>query len=322
MSKLRIIFAGTPVFAAVALEALIKAQHDIALVMTQPDRPAGRGMKTVASAVKQVAQHHGLPLLQPETLKNAELQAQLQELKADVMIVAAYGLLLPEAVLNIPLYGCLNIHASLLPRWRGAAPIQRAIMAGDPETGITIMQMDAGLDTGAILLRHALAIAPDDTMQSLHDKLSVLGAQSVVEALTRLQHQELVATRQDEAQASYAAKIKKNEAEINWQQSAEQLERLVRAFDPNIGAYTFFHQKMVKIWRAEVVMSGISGNPGEIVAVDREGITVACGSGGLRIKMMQKAGGRKLPMNDFLAGNPVQPGECFSTLSHLASVHD
>ena len=322
MPEMRIIFAGTPVFAATALEALLEARHDIVLVLTQPDRPAGRGMKTAASAVKMVAQHHGIALLQPETLKNAELQAQLRALRADVMVVAAYGLLLPEAVLSIPAHGCLNIHASLLPRWRGAAPIQRAILAGDRETGITVMQMDAGLDTGDILLKHALAIVPKDTTQSLHDRLSVLGAQSIVEALALLQQGKLVASRQDEAQASYAAKIKKNEAEIDWQQSAEQLERLVRVFNPNIGAYTYFHQKILKILQAEVVMGGISGNPGEIVVVDRESITVACGSGGLRIKMMQKAGGKKLSMSDFLTGNPVHPGEYFSPLNNSASGHD
>lgn len=319
---MRILFAGTPVFAATALEALLEAQHDIVLVLTQPDRPAGRGMKATSSAVKQIAQHHGLALLQPETLKNEATQAQLRALKADVMVVAAYGLLLPEAVLNIPQRGCLNIHASLLPRWRGAAPIQRAILAGDLETGITIMQMDAGLDTGAILLKHALAITPDDTAQSLHDRLSVLGAQSIVEALALLQQGKLTAIRQDEAQASYAAKIKKNEAEIDWQQSAEQLERLVRAFNPNMGAYTYFHQKILKIWQVEVVVGVTPGNPGEIVAVDQGSITVACGSDGLRIKMMQKAGGKKLSINDFLAGNPIRSGEYFSTLGNSASVHD
>lgn len=322
MPEMRIIFAGTPVFAAVALEALLEAQYDIALVLTQPDRPAGRGMKTVASAVKQVAQQHELSLLQPQTLKDAALQSQLRALKADVMVVAAYGLLLPEAVLNIPSQGCLNIHASLLPRWRGAAPIQRAILAGDHETGITIMQMDAGLDTGAILLKHTLAIIPDDTAQLLHDRLSVLGAQSIVEALALLQQGKLIATRQDEAQASYAAKIKKNEAEIDWQQSAEQLERLVRAFNPNAGAYTHFHQKILKVWQAEVVVGEISERPGEVIAVDREGITVACGSGGLRIKRMQKAGGKKLPMNEFLAGYPIRPGDHFCMLGNSVSVHD
>lgn len=319
---MKILFAGTPVFAATALEALINAQHDVSLVLTQPDRPAGRGMKMVASAVKQIAQRHGLALLQPETLKDAELQARLRTLQADVMVVAAYGLLLPEAVLNIPSHGCLNIHASLLPRWRGAAPIQRAILAGDHETGITIMQMDAGLDTGAILLKHALAIVPDDTAQSLHDRLSVLGAQSIVEALALLQQGKLVSSKQDEMLASYAAKIKKDEAEIDWQHSAEQLERKVRAFNPNVGAYTHFHQKILKIWQAEVVVGGVSGKPGEIIAVDRESITVACGSGGLRIKTMQKPGGKKLPMTDFLAGNPIQTGEYFSMFTRSASVHD
>ncbi len=319
---MRIIFAGTPVFAAIALEALIKANHDIVLVLTQPDRPAGRGMKTIASAVKLLAQQHDLAFLQPETLKNVELQAHLRTLEAEVMVVAAYGLILPEIVLKIPANGCLNIHASLLPRWRGAAPIQRAILAGDHETGITIMQMDEGLDTGAILLKHAIAIASEDTTQSLHDKLGLLGAQSIVEALVLLQQGKLMASQQDEAQACYAAKIKKNEAEIDWRQSAEQLERMVRTFDPNPGAYTHFHQDILKIWHAGVVGEGVLGKPGEIIAVDRESVSVACGSGGLRIYRMQKPGGKKLSMTDFLAGNPIHPGEYFSACCHATSRHD
>ncbi|MEK6685892.1 MAG: methionyl-tRNA formyltransferase, partial [Pseudomonadota bacterium] len=262
---MKIIFAGTPAFAAAALDALIKAGHEIDLVLTQPDRPAGRGMKTVASAVKLLALQHDLDLLQPLTLKTSELQAQLRTLNADVMVVAAYGLILPEAVLNIPRLGCLNIHASLLPRWRGAAPIQRAILAGDRETGITIMQMDAGLDTGAMLLKHSLIIAQEDTTQSLHDKLSVLGAQSIVEALVLLQQGKLAPMVQDEMLACYAAKIKKTEAEIDWQQTAGQIDRVVRTFNPSPGAYTYFQNMVLKIWQARAVAGG-SGKPGEIVA--------------------------------------------------------
>ncbi|MEK7844971.1 MAG: methionyl-tRNA formyltransferase [Pseudomonadota bacterium] len=312
---MKIIFAGTPAFAAAALDALIKAGHEIDLVLTQPDRPAGRGMKTVASAVKLLALQHDLDLLQPLTLKTSELQAQLRTLNADVMVVAAYGLILPEAVLNIPRLGCLNIHASLLPRWRGAAPIQRAILAGDRETGITIMQMDAGLDTGAMLLKHSLIIAQEDTTQSLHDKLSVLGAQSIVEALVLLQQGKLVPMVQDEMLACYAAKIKKTEAEIDWQQTAGQIDRVVRAFNPNPGAYTYFQNAVLKIWQARAVAGG-SGKPGEIVATGREGITVACGSGWLRIEMVQKSGGRKLSAADFLAGNNLQPGEYLAAMNH------
>lgn len=311
---MKIIFAGTPFFAATALDALIQAKHEIVLVLTQPDRPAGRGMKTVASAVKLLAQQHGLVLLQPLTLKAPEFQAQLQALNADVMVVAAYGLILPTAVLSIPRLGCLNIHASLLPRWRGAAPIQRAILAGDHETGITIMQMDAGLDTGAILLKHSIAIAPGDTTQSLHDKLSLLGAQSIVEALEMLQHKKPVPVVQDEGQACYAAKIKKTEAQIDWQQSAEQIDRVVRTFSSSPGAYTYLRDIVLKIWQAKVV-AGQGGKPGEIVAVNREGITVACGSGQLRIEMVQKPGGKKLNIADFLAGNMLQAGEYFAALN-------
>ncbi|MER0169899.1 MAG: methionyl-tRNA formyltransferase [Nitrosomonas sp.] len=318
---MKIIFAGTPVFAATALDALIQAGHEIVMVLTQPDRPAGRGMKAAASAVKLLAEQHHLALLQPLTLKTDGIQQQLQALHADVMVVAAYGLILPQAVLDIPRLGCLNIHASLLPRWRGAAPIQRAILAGDRETGITIMQMDAGLDTGDILLTHNVEITPDDTTQSLHDKLSVCGARSIVEALTLLPQEKLVPVLQDETQACYAAKITKAEAEIDWRHSAQQLGRMVRTFNPNPGAYAHFRDMALKIWQAEV-LDGNAGKPGEIVAVDRAGITVACGSGLLRIAMVQKPGGKKMSAADFLAGNPIEPGECFMTAHHPVASHD
>ena len=318
---MKIIFAGTPLFAAIALDALIKAGHEINLVLTQPDRPAGRGMKTASSAVKLLAQQHKLPLLQPLTLKAADIQAHLQALHADVMIVAAYGLILPQAVLNIPRLGCLNIHASLLPRWRGAAPIQRAILAGDHETGITIMQMDAGLDTGAILLKHNIVIAQNDTTQSLHDKLGLLGAQSVVEALMLLQQEKLIPVAQDEALACYAAKIKKVDAEIDWQQTAEQVDRVVRTFNPSPGAFTYFQDNLLKIWQVSVV-NGRVGQPGEIIAADRDGIIVACGSGLLRIEVMQKPGGKKLNAADYLSGNSMQPGEYFAAINHSSFEHD
>lgn len=318
---MKIIFAGTPVFAATALDALIQAGHEIVMVLTQPDRPAGRGMKAAASAVKLLAEQHHLALLQPLTLKTDDVQQQLQALHADVMVVAAYGLILPQAVLDIPRLGCLNIHASLLPRWRGAAPIQRAILAGDRETGITIMQMDAGLDTGDILLTHNVEITPDDTTQSLHDKLSVRGARSIVEALTLLPQETLVPELQDETQACYAAKITKAEAEIDWRHSAQQLDRVVRTFNPNPGAYAHFRDMALKIWQAEA-LDGNAGKPGEIVAVDRAGITVACGSGLLRIAMVQKPGGKKMSTADFLAGNPIEAGEYFMTAHHPAASHD
>lgn len=312
---MKIIFAGTPIFAAAALEGLIHAGHQIVMVLTQPDRPAGRGMKTVASAVKLLAQQHDLAILQPPTLKSPEIQAQLEALHADVMVVAAYGLILPQAVLSIPHQGCLNIHASILPRWRGAAPIQRAVLAGDDETGITIMQMDAGLDTGNILLKHEMKIAPDDTTQSLHDRLSLLGALSIVETLVQLQQGKLVPVAQNEEQACYAAKIAKAEAEIDWRLSAEQIDRVVRAFNPIPGAYTSFQGMVLKIWQAKIVM-GESGQPGQIVAANRDGISVTCGSGLLQVEMLQKSGGKKMNVADFLAGNNLQLGECFTLVNY------
>jgi methionyl-tRNA formyltransferase len=311
---MKVIFAGTPEFAAVALDALIQAGYDIELVLTQPDRPAGRGMKIAASAVKLLAQQHAIALLQPLTLKTSEVQAQLQAVRADIMIVAAYGLILPQAVLNIPRLGCLNIHASLLPRWRGAAPIQRAILADDHETGITIMRMDAGLDTGAILLQHKIPIASDDTAQLLHDKLSVLGAQSIVEALELLRQRKLISVVQDEAQACYAAKIKKSDAEIDWQQSAKQIDCVVRTFNPNPGAYTYFRNVLLKIWQAKI-MKG-QGEPGRIISVNHESLVVACGSGMLQIEKVQKPGGKKLDIADFLAGNTLQAGEYFAVAAN------
>ena len=311
---MKIIFAGTPVFAAGSLEALINVGHEIVMVLTQPDRPAGRGMKLVASAVKQVAIKHDLPLLQPQTLKSPEIQMQLKDLNADVMVVAAYGLILPKAVLTIPRDGCLNIHGSLLPRWRGAAPIQRAILAGDKETGITIMQMDVGLDTGAMLLIERILIEQNDTTLTLHDKLCALGAKCIVEALVLLSQDKLVATIQDDALACYASKIKKAEAEIDWQLSANEINQLVRAFNPAPGAFARINGEVLKIWQATVIESG-AGRPGEIIASGREGVTVACGDGAILLEKLQKSGGRKLMAAEFLAGNALQPRDCFDPFS-------
>ena len=307
---MKIIFAGTPAFAARALEALLEAGHEVALVLTQPDRPAGRGMQTTASAVKMLAQQRKLALLQPHSLKQSELETQLAAIGADVMIVAAYGLILPTAILNIPRLGCLNIHASLLPRWRGAAPIQRAILAGDRETGITIMQMDQGLDTGAMLLQRSIPIAQDETAQTLHDKLALMGASCIVEVLTLLQQGKLTATAQDETAASYAPKLEKAEAEIDWRLDAEQINRAVRAFDPHPGAYSRMRGTLLKIWQTEIAAS-TAGRPGEVVATGRAGITVACGNGTLLLKIIQKPGGKKMSAAEFLAGYPLQPGDCF-----------
>ncbi|MEW5942430.1 MAG: methionyl-tRNA formyltransferase [Pseudomonadota bacterium] len=309
---MRLIFAGTPEFASRALAALIEAGHEIVLVLTQPDRPAGRGMKFVASPVKQLALLRGLPVLQPATLKTPEIQSQLALAGADAMIVAAYGLILPVAVLKIPRFGCLNIHASLLPRWRGAAPIQRALLAGDHETGITIMQMDEGLDTGLMLLRRAIPIAGDDTAQTLHDKLADLGAEAIVIALAHLEKGDLSAQPQDEASANYAAKLNKAEASLDWRKPAVELERAVRAYNPYPVAQTTFNGETWRIWRAQVA-EGSVGAPGEIVRADREGILVACGTKALLLQEMQKPGGKRLAVAQLLPGNPFKEGDRFGS---------
>ncbi|MHB0918727.1 MAG: methionyl-tRNA formyltransferase, partial [Thiobacillus sp.] len=248
---MRILFAGTPPFAAAALDALAEAGHDIVLVLTQPDRPAGRGMKLTPSAVKQAAQARGLPLYQPASLRTPEAQAELAVVDADVMVVAAYGLILPQPVLDLPRFGCLNIHASLLPRWRGAAPIQRAILAGDTETGITIMQMDAGLDTGAMLAKTVVPIGETDTAASLHDTLAAAGAKAIVAALAN--YPALVPQAQDDTLATYAAKLTKEEAKLDWRHPAEVLARAVRAYNPAPGAWTLLDGATLKVWSAQVV---------------------------------------------------------------------
>jgi methionyl-tRNA formyltransferase len=300
---MKLIFAGTPEFAAQALQAILTAGHQVALVLTQPDRPAGRGMALHASPVKQLALAAGIEVFQPPTLKDAAVQERLNALGADVMVVAAYGLILPPAVLALPHLGCLNIHASLLPRWRGAAPIQRAILAGDPETGVCIMQMEAGLDTGPVLHSAALPIGVDDSAASLHDKLAMLGGRLIVEALARLP---LPATAQAAAGVTYAAKIDKAEAALDWRLPAVQLSRQVRAFNPFPGAASSLDGIQIKVWRGEVVAA--SGEPGVVLAVDKQGIVVACGAGALRLTELQKAGGKRLPVAQFLAGTPVRVG--------------
>ena len=304
---MKLIFAGTPDFAAQALAAIIGAGHEVALVLTQPDRPAGRGMKSQASAVKQIAQKHGIATYQPERLKDPATHAPLRAVHADLMVVAAYGLILPQAVLDIPRLGCLNIHASLLPRWRGAAPIQRAIEAGDHETGITIMQMDAGLDTGAMLLKKSVPIANDDTAATLHDKLAALGADAIVDALAHY------ATLQPVAQptegVTYAHKIDKAEAAIDWHLDAATLARKIRAFNPFPGAVASLRGAPIKFWQAEAIES--RGVPGVVLAANRQGIDVAAGVGALRIAQLQRAGGRKLTAEEFLAGFPIAVGEHF-----------
>ena len=304
---MRLIFAGTPEFAARALAALLHAGHDIALVLTQPDRPAGRGLRLAPSAVKALAQQHGLQLYQPASLKDEEASARLRALAADAMVVAAYGLILPEPVLAIPRLGAINIHASLLPRWRGAAPIQRAILAGDALTGISIMQMDRGLDTGPVLAAESVAIAAEDTSASLHDKLAGLGARLIVTVLAQLERGPLSALPQAAAGASYAAKITKAEAEIDWSEAAPMIERKVRAFNPLPGASTAIRGVGLKIWRASV--SAAEGAPGTILETGATGIVVACGSKALCVQELQRAGGKRLAAAQFLAGFPLAAGE-------------
>ena len=300
---MRVIFAGTPDFAAQALSAILAAGHDVPLVLTQPDRPAGRGMKPQPSAVKQLALAHNLPVFQPDHLKDPATHQPLREAQADVMVVAAYGLMLPQAVLDIPRLGCLNIHASLLPRWRGAAPIQRAIEAGDAETGVTIMHMDAGLDTGPMLLAEPLKLGADETAGELHDRLATLGARLIVDALA--QYDTLTPVAQPASGATYAAKISKAEAQLDWQQPAEVLARKIRAFNPFPGATLALAGETVKIWRAEAVTN--AGSPGQILAAAADGIIVATGQGALRLTELQKPGGRRVTSAEFLRGNPLAP---------------
>ncbi|MGH8710426.1 MAG: methionyl-tRNA formyltransferase [Burkholderiales bacterium] len=309
---MNVVFAGTPEFAAHILDQLLRSGFNIARVLTRPDRPAGRGMKDTASAVKRLALSHGLKLLQPQTLKESTLLDELKRISPDVMVVAAYGLILPKAVLKLPRLGCINIHASLLPRWRGATPIQHALLAGDTKTGISIMQMDEGLDTGPVLMQARLSIAADDTAQTLHDRLAQLGGEAVVRTLRGLERGELQPQPQLQQGASYAGKLGKAEAQINWQKEAVQVERAVRAFNPNPGAYTTLNGETLKIWKARLE-DRMSGKPGEIVSVDRRGIVVACGTGAVRIEEVQKAGGQRLQVSEFLSGFALKPGICFGT---------
>jgi methionyl-tRNA formyltransferase len=316
---MRVVFAGTPEFAEVALARLHSAGFEISLVLTQPDRPAGRGLKLMPSPVKAFAQAHGAPVAQPRSLrldgKYPEDAAQAREAllaaRPDVMVVAAYGLILPQWVLDLPPLGCLNIHASLLPRWRGAAPIHRAIEAGDTHTGITIMQMDAGLDTGDMLLVERLEIAPDDNTARLQDRLASLGGRLIVEALELAACGGLTRTPQPVEGVSYAHKIEKSEAAVDWALPAALIERRIRAFDPFPGASTQFGGDALKLWRAQVVAG--MGEPGSVLAVTDEMVTVACGVGALSLTELQRPGGKRLPVRQFLQGQPVSVGQRFAT---------
>lgn len=313
--SLRVAFAGTPEFAAVALAAIRGAGYEVPLVLTQPDRPAGRGMKLTPSPVKQLALAHGLAVAQPQGLKlagkfaddAAAARAALEAATPDVMVVAAYGLILPQWVLTLPRLGCLNIHGSLLPRWRGAAPIHRAIEAGDSETGITIMQMDEGLDTGAMLAIGREDIRPDDSTGALHDRLAALGARMVVDALANVAAGRLQPTPQPDEGVTYAHKIGKAEAAVDWALPAAVIERRVRAFDPFPGASFECGGEAVKVWQARV-RADVRAAPGRVVQADGERITVACGEGGLELLQLQRPGGKRLPASAFLQAHPGLEG--------------
>jgi len=316
-STLRVAFAGTPEFASAALAAIHAAGHTVPLVLTQPDRPAGRGMKLTPSPVKQLALDLGVPVAQPRSLRldgkfpdeAAAGRAALEAARADVLVVAAYGLILPEWVLALPRLGCLNIHGSLLPRWRGAAPIHRAIEAGDAETGITIMQMDAGLDTGDMLLVEREAIAFDDTTGRLHDRLAALGARLIVRALADAAAGALEPVRQPEQGVTYAHKIAKSEAAIDWTLPAEVIERRVRAFDPFPGATFQAHGETVKLWRAQVERLDGAAAPGSVIAADGPRLAVACGEGALALLDVQRPGGKRVAVAQWLQGQPLARGD-------------
>lgn len=308
---LRVVFGGTPDFAAHHLDALIAAGCQLVGVFTQPDRPAGRGKKLTPSPVKELAQGHGLPVFQPASLKDPDAQRLLTDLAPDLFVVVAYGLLLPRAVLDIPRHGCINVHASLLPRWRGAAPIQRAIEAGDSLTGITIMGMDVGLDTGDMLRKVSCPIAADDTGGSLHDKLAALGPPALLATIADIARGETHPEKQDDSLATYAAKISKQEAEIDWRGDAIVIDRRIRAFNPFPVAYTLLAGEPLRIWRAAPVTTDHSAAPGTLLAVNDDSVTLACGHGALRLLEVQLPGKKRMPMAELLRGNPrlFAPGQ-------------
>lgn len=305
---MKIIFAGTPVFAAQALERLIAENFDVALVLSQPDRPAGRGMKLLASPVKELACSHNIEVFQPQTLRHPEIKTKLAAINSEVMIVAAYGLILPAAILSLPKYGCINIHASLLPRWRGAAPIQRALLAGDAVSGITIMQMDEGLDTGAILKQQQVAVENQETAATLHDKLAELGGEVIVDVLKQLKS--IRAESQPQEGMTYAAKITKEEAFINWNQANVEIDRLIRALNPVPGAVTNYKDLPIKIWQSQI-NSQTTSCPGQILEIGTKGILVACAEGSLYLEVLQRPGGKKLPAKIFSSGINFRVGEIF-----------
>ncbi len=300
MNKLKLIFAGTPDFAARHLAALLSSGHEVVAVYTQPDKPAGRGQQLTASPVKELALAHDLPVYQPASLRNEAAQAELAALGADLMVVVAYGLILPKAVLDTPRLGCINVHGSLLPRWRGAAPIQRSIWAGDAETGVTIMQMDVGLDTGAMIRKVTCPIASDETSASLYDKLAGLGPQALVDTLDAMAAGDTAAEPQDDALANYAEKLSKEEARIDWSMDAVAIERCIRAFNPWPISWFDVAGQTVKVWQAEVVAQDHGQAAGTLLKADKQGIDVATGQGVLRLLTLQPPGKKAMSVSDLL----------------------
>ena len=300
MNKLKLIFAGTPDFAARHLAALLSSDHEVVAVYTQPDKPAGRGQKLTASPVKELALAHDLPVYQPASLRNEAAQAELAALGADLMVVVAYGLILPKAVLDTPRLGCINVHGSLLPRWRGAAPIQRSIWAGDAETGVTIMQMDVGLDTGAMIRKVTCPIASDETSASLYDKLAGLGPQALVDTLDAMAAGDTAAEPQDDALANYAEKLSKEEARIDWSMDAVAIERCIRAFNPWPISWFDVAGQTVKVWQAEVLPQAHGQAAGTLLKADKQGIEVATGQGVLRLLTLQPPGKKAMSVSDLL----------------------
>lgn len=297
---LKIIFAGTPDFAAKHLAALLETNHQIVGVLTRHDKPAGRGKKLTPSPVKMLAEENKIPIFQPTTLKDTENQQWIKDRNADLMIVVAYGLILPQAVLDIPRLGCLNVHGSLLPRWRGAAPIQRSIWAGDNETGVTIMQMDAGLDTGDMLYKTTCAITSDDTSATLYEKLAITGPKALIHTVECLSSGHCIPEKQDDSLANYAEKLSKEEARINWQQPAEHIERCIRAFNPWPMSYFIVQEQLIKVWQAEVITETHNKQPGTIISADKKGISIATGNGILNITQLQPPGKKAMSAQDLL----------------------
>jgi methionyl-tRNA formyltransferase len=310
---LKVLFAGTPAFAARILGAILQSRHRVVAVVTQPDRAAGRGLSASASEVKKAAAANGLAVMQPTSLRDAAVHAAFRRLESDVMVVAAYGLILPQALLDIPCRGAINVHASLLPRWRGAAPIQRALLAGDARTGISIMQMDPGLDTGPVLAREGFGIRDDDTAGTLHDRLADLGARMCVATLDELESGTLPAEPQSDRDATYAPKIGKAEARIDWRESGVVVERRVRAFNPTPGASASLRGMELKLWACK--LADRQGVPGQVLAVSDQGLLIACGGGAVLVTELQRAGGKRLGAREFLRGFPVSAGEQFAASS-------